>query len=72
MIATGEVPPDVPPDFGYVFDAAQAKAQAQLAQLVPNAIHISATKSSHNIPLIQPQLVVDAIRLVADLSRLQN
>ena len=25
MIAAGEVPPDVPPDFGYVFDAAQRR-----------------------------------------------
>jgi pimeloyl-ACP methyl ester carboxylesterase len=72
MIAAGEVPPDAPPDFGYVFDAAQAKAQALLAQLVPNGIHISDTNSGHNIPLIQPQLVADAIRLVAELSRIQS
>jgi pimeloyl-ACP methyl ester carboxylesterase len=72
MIAAGAVPAGVPLDFGFVFDAAQAKAQARLAQLVPKAIHITDTKSGHNIHLIQPQLVVDAIRLVTDLSRLPN
>lgn len=64
MLAAGQVPSDVPADFGYVIDAAQAKAHAQLAQLVPGAVHITDTHSGHNIHLIQPQLVVDAIRQV--------
>ena len=42
MIAAGTLPADVPPDFGYVTDAAQKEAQEKLAHLVPNAKHISA------------------------------
>ena len=44
----------------------------ELAQLTPDAIHITRTHSGHNVHLIQPQLVTDAIRLAADLSRLEN
>jgi pimeloyl-ACP methyl ester carboxylesterase len=68
MIASGAMPADTPPDFGTIFDAAQAKAQARVAQLEPNAIHITHSNSGHNIHLIQPQLVTDAIRLTADLA----
>jgi hypothetical protein len=62
MIAAGKLPSDVPPDFGYVTDAAQKKAQEQLANLVPNAKHITNTNSGHEIHKEQPQLVIDAIR----------
>lgn len=72
MIATGALPADTPPDFGTTFDLAQARAQARLAQLVPNAIHVTETASGHNIHLTQPQIVVDAIRRVIDLSRLSD
>lgn len=64
MIASGAVPADVPPGFGSIFDAAQAEAQARLAALVPNALHLTRTHSGHDIHLVQPQLVVDAIREV--------
>lgn len=64
MIASGAVPADTPPDFGATVDAAQAKAQARLAKLVPGAQHITKTHSGHNIHLIQPQIVVDAVRSV--------
>lgn len=70
MIASGALPTDIPPDFGVTFDAAQAKAQARLAQLEPDAVHITRTNSGHNIHLIQPQIVTDAVRLTIDLSRL--
>src|SRR3954453_18883599 len=40
MIAAGKLPADVPPDFGYVVDAAQKKAHERLANLVPNEKHI--------------------------------
>src|SRR3984893_7027455 len=66
MIAAGTLPADVPPDFGYVTDAAQKEAQEKLAHLVPNAKHISSTNSGHEIQKEQPQLVVDAIRQVVD------
>src|SRR5215475_4866121 len=35
MIAAGKLPADVPPDYGYVVDVAQKKAQERLAKLVP-------------------------------------
>jgi pimeloyl-ACP methyl ester carboxylesterase len=69
MIEAGILPKDVPPDFGYVTDAAQKKAQEQLAKLVPNAKHIIKTNSGHEIHKEQPQLVIDAIREVVDAVR---
>ena len=68
MIASGALPADVPPDFGYVTDAAQKQAQAWLAMLVQNAQHITDTNSGHEIHKEQPQLVIDAIRQVVDAS----
>ena len=64
MVTSGAFPAYVPPDFGEVFDAAQARAQARLAQLVPGAVHVTETHSGHNIHLARPRLVVDAVREV--------
>ena len=69
MIATGKLPADVLPDFGYVVDAAQKKAQERLAKLVPNEKHITNTNSGHEIHKEQPQLVIDAIRDVVEAVR---
>ena len=69
MIAEGKLPADVPPDFGYVTDAAQKEAQMKLAQLVPNAKHITNTNSGHEIHKEQPQLVIDSIREVVEAVR---
>jgi pimeloyl-ACP methyl ester carboxylesterase len=69
MIAEGKLPADIPPDFGYVTDAAQKQAQEKLAQLVPNAKHVTNTNSGHEIHKEQPQLVVEAIREVVDAVR---
>jgi pimeloyl-ACP methyl ester carboxylesterase len=69
LIASGALPPDTPPDFGYVIDAAQKKAQEDLANLVPGAEHITETNSGHDIHNEQPQLVIDAIRQVVDADR---
>ena len=69
MIASGALPADVPPDFGYVTDAAQKQAQARLAILVQNAQHITDTNSGHEIHKEQPQLVIDAIREVVEAVR---
>jgi len=69
LIASGALPPDTPPDFGYVIDAAQKPAQEDLAKLVPNAEHITETNSGHDIHNEQPQLVIDAIRQVVDAAR---
>ena len=56
MIAAGVLPADVPPDFGYITDAAQKQAQERLARLVPNAKHVTRTNSGHGIHKEQPQL----------------
>jgi len=72
MIAAGQVPAGVPPDFGYVLDDAQAKAQLKLSQLVSGAFRVADTHSGHNIHRIQLQLVVDSIRQVVDAGRVQN
>ncbi len=69
MIASGALPADIPPDFGYVTDEAQKQAQAKLAQLVRNAEDITKTDSGHEIHKEQPQLVIDAIRDVVDAVR---
>lgn len=69
LIAAGTLPADVPPDFGYVTDRAQKQAQAKLAQIVPNAKHVTDTNSGHEIHKEQPQLVIDAIRQVVDAVR---
>ena len=69
LIASGVLPPDTPPDFGYVIDAAQKPAQEDLAKLVPNAEHVTNTNSGHDIHIEQPQLVIDAIRRVVDAAK---
>jgi pimeloyl-ACP methyl ester carboxylesterase len=69
MIEAGKLPSDVPPDFGYVTDGAQKKAQGRLAKLVPNAKHITNTNSGHEIHKEQPGLVIDAIRQVVEAVR---
>jgi pimeloyl-ACP methyl ester carboxylesterase len=69
MIAAGKLAADTPPDFGYVTDAAQKKAQERLAKLVPNEKHITNTNSGHEIHKEQPQLVIDAIREVVEAVR---
>src|SRR5439155_7273680 len=69
MIDAGKLPADIPPDFGYVTDAAQKKAQERLAKLVPNEKHITNTNSGHEIHKEQPKLVSDAIREVVEAVR---
>ncbi len=69
MIAAGTLPANVPPDFGYVTDAAQKQAQEKLAALVPNAKHIANTNSGHEIHKEQPELVIQSIREVVDAVR---
>lgn len=72
MIASGAVSASIPPDFGYVVDEAQQQSQAALAQLTPNAKHVTNTNSGHFIQHEQPQLVIDAIREVVDTVRRQT
>jgi hypothetical protein len=44
-------------------------AQDELATLVQNAKHKTATKSSHYIQAQEPQLVIDAIKQVVEAVR---
>lgn len=69
MIAAGKLPAGIPPDFGYVTDAAQKSAQGRLAELVPNAKHIAKTNSGHDIHKEQPQLVIASIREIVEAVR---
>ena len=69
FIADGSLPPDTPPDVGYVTDRAQKVAQAELAASVPGARHVTKTDSGHEIHKDQPQLVIDSIRDVVDAVR---
>jgi pimeloyl-ACP methyl ester carboxylesterase len=49
-----------------VLEHAWQTAQDRLATLVPGALHVPATKSSHYVQLQQPDLVIDAIQKVVD------
>jgi hypothetical protein len=69
FIADGSLPPDTPPDVGYVTDRAQKEAQAKLAAAVPGSRHVINTDSGHEIHKDQPQLVLDSIREVVDAVR---
>ena len=69
LIADGTLPPDIPPDFGYITDRAAKEAQAKLAASVPGARHVTNTDSGHEIHKDQPQLVIDSIRDVVDAVR---
>jgi hypothetical protein len=69
MIAAGTLPSDVPPDFGYITDAAQKQAQQWLARFVPKTKHITNTNSGHDIHKEQSQLVIDSIRKVVEAFR---
>jgi len=50
-------------------EAVMTSNQAYLAGLVPNAIHVIAEASGHNIHQDQPELVIEAIRQVVDAVR---
>ena len=69
MVAEGKLPADIPPDFGFITDAAQEKAQEKLAKLAPNAEHIVNTNSGHDVHKGQPQLVIDSIRKIVQAVR---
>lgn len=69
FIADGTLPPDIPPDFGYVTDRAAKASQASLAASVPGARHVTETDSGHEIHKEQPQLVIDSIRDVVEAVR---
>lgn len=67
--AAGAVGADVPDDFGYITDRAQAQSQAAQAALVPGSVFITETDSGHNVHLEQPALVADAVLQVVQRVR---
>ena len=69
LIQAGELPPDTPPDFGAVVDRTNSAAQNDLAALVPGAVHITDTRSGHNIMIDNAPVVIQAIRMVVDAVR---
>jgi hypothetical protein len=68
-IANGTLPADILPGYGAAIDAVQPTVQMHLAELVPDAKHITNTNSGHNINIEQPQLVIDSVREVVDAVR---
>lgn len=69
LIQAGTLPPDTPPDFGAVVDRTNSAAQNELAALVPGAVHITDTRSGHNIMIDNAPVVIQAIRMVVDAVR---
>ena len=68
-IDKGLVPASVPRDFGTTIDRTNSAAQRELAALVPGALHITNTKSAHNIMIDNGPLVIRSIRQVVDAVR---
>jgi pimeloyl-ACP methyl ester carboxylesterase len=64
------LPPNVPAGFSQAgFEAAWRKGQDELAALLPDARHVTATESDHYIQIEQPDLVIDAVRAVVEAVR---
>ena len=59
----------LPADFPEALDKAWHTGQDALANIAPNAKHIIATKSGHDIQVQEPQLVIDAIKQVVEAVR---
>jgi pimeloyl-ACP methyl ester carboxylesterase len=67
-----EVPPDLPSWLPAALEQAWVTGQDELARLLPNAPHRTATKSSHYVQIEEPQLVIDAIRQAVDAARAEK
>lgn len=63
------LPPGTPANYPNLFWRAQLSSQDSLAKLFPGAIHVSDTKSSHNIQNYQPQLVTTRVGDVVRMAR---
>ena len=64
-----QLPADILPSYGAAIDAAQPTMQRHLAELVPDATHITRTNSGHNINIEQPQLVIGGVQKIVDAVR---
>jgi pimeloyl-ACP methyl ester carboxylesterase len=67
-----EVPPDLPSWLPATLEQAWTTGQNELAQLLPNTPHRTATKSSHYVQIEEPQLVINAIRQVVEAARAEK
>ncbi|MFG2208794.1 alpha/beta fold hydrolase [Streptomyces sp. NPDC048638] len=63
------LPDRAPADYPQVFWRAQLASQRDLARQYAGALHITRTRSDHNIHNNQPQLVTDEIRDVVEKAR---
>jgi len=63
--------PALPSDLAAKLDAAWLDVQRDLAHLSTNGVHQIATKSGHNIPGDEPELVVETIRRIVNTVRAQ-
>jgi pimeloyl-ACP methyl ester carboxylesterase len=59
-----DVPKEGLPDIAAATAAAHHAAQDQITQLAPGAVHVTETRSGHNIMLENPPVVTEAILLV--------
>jgi pimeloyl-ACP methyl ester carboxylesterase len=65
VVVTAGVPEDWPPGWdSRVFDRLRAAQQADLASLVPNGTQVIAKQSSHDVPVQQPEIIVQAVKTV--------
>lgn len=64
MVETGALPPETPVDLGFAIDAAQQASQTFQASLLADSEHVTHTRSGHDIPHDNADLVVEAIRKV--------
>jgi pimeloyl-ACP methyl ester carboxylesterase len=68
-----EIPADLlahlPPDYVAAQEKVWRELQDALAALAPGAQHVIATKSGHDIPITEPDLVITAVRQVVDAAR---
>jgi len=59
----------LPPDYAAAQEKVWRELQDALAALAPGAQHVIATKSGHDIPSTEPDLVITAVRRVVDAVR---
>lgn len=66
------VPPELPSWLPATLEQAWAAGQTELAQLLPNTPHRTASMSSHYVQIEEPQLVIDAVRQVVEAARAEK
>jgi pimeloyl-ACP methyl ester carboxylesterase len=64
-----ELPASAPPNFGEALEAAWRKSEDEMAAAIPHIKLVTAKKGGHYIQWDEPELVVQAIREVAERAR---